>query len=284
MSVPIATYDDKFELEDNQTNKKQKKEIVYYPINPYRVCKCCQELENRASAPMPDLNEYLYQCDEDDEEANLRIARYYKKWIKSGGFDVDCPPYVAGSRAGFIYNKEHFVGHPNYDTMLDASVRFGIETCNQETGNQMKLLQIMNVSVGKCRHRFSFFLTLKTSVVHHGTSEPLDQGTICNVTTESSDPVDQGTTYNVTSESSDPVDEGRICNVTSESSDPVVGIYEAVVSYDIVCKSCQVLVFRRKSDGKDLIKPNPTFAALTRSEEPVSEDTKMAIQIMMPFS
>ncbi|CAN1139794.1 hypothetical protein LINPERHAP1_LOCUS15094 [Linum perenne] len=153
---------------------------------------------------MPDLNEYLFHCVEDDEEANLRISRYYKKWIKSGGFEIDCPPFVDGGYAGFIFNKEHFVNYPNFDTMLEASVRFGIDKYNQETGNQMKLLQIMNVTVGKVGCQMVFFQTLKCSVVDHGT----------------------------------------ICNV---------GIYQSVVSYDVLIETCEVLVFRRESDGQGLM-------------------------------
>ncbi|CAN1838858.1 hypothetical protein LINPERHAP1_LOCUS35570 [Linum perenne] len=260
MSVSIATYDDRCELEDNRTKKKQKETVVYYPTDPFMFCKCCQDLENRDPEHMPDLNEYLYHSVEDDEEANLRIARYYKKWIETGGFVMDCPPFVDGGYAGFIFNKEHFVNYPDFETMCEDSVQAGIKKYKDQTGNQVELVETSNVSVGKVGCQMVFFLTLEleSSVVEKGTSEPVDQGTICNVTCESSDPVDQRTT-------------------TSN-----VDTYQSIVSYDVLIESCKVLVFRRKSDGKDLIKPDSTFDAITRFDGPVPKDTILLIRFMMP--
>ncbi|CAN1838860.1 hypothetical protein LINPERHAP1_LOCUS35572 [Linum perenne] len=246
MSVPIATSEDEFELEDNQTKKKQKKGVVYYPIDPFHFCQRCVELEERVpeEMPMAELNEYLFVYVKDDEGTNLRIAHYYKKLIQTGGFEIDCPPHALGSPAGFLLNKEHFVNYLNYETMYDASIKAGIDEYIDITGNQMTFVDTENVTVGISGSHMIFFLTMECSLV--------DQGTICNVTSES-------------------------------SSDPVVDIYQSVVSYDEPTKTCAVWILRRKSDGEDLIEPDPRFACITRPEKPVPEATKRFIRDLSPY-
>ncbi|CAN1137480.1 hypothetical protein LINPERPRIM_LOCUS22898 [Linum perenne] len=235
MSVPIATSEDEFELEDNQTKKKQKKDVVYYPIDPFNFCKRCVDMEKRVPEPMPDLDEYQFIYFKDDEEINLRIAHYYKKLIQTGGFEIDCPPSAVGyPPAGFLLNKEHFVNYPNYRTMYEASIKAGIDEYIDVTGNQMTFVETENVTVGIVGCNMIFFLTMKCSLVEKGT----------------------------------------ICNVTSESSD----IYQSVVSYDEPTKICYVWIFRRKSDGEDLLEPDPKFACITRPEKPVPVATKRFIR------
>ncbi|CAN1137380.1 hypothetical protein LINPERHAP2_LOCUS10019 [Linum perenne] len=248
-----SSSDDEVELEDNQIDKKQKKAVAYYVVDPeyYIKCKCCENLERTDPEPMPDVDDYLTprQLREfEDKEARKHIARYRKKMRESGGFDVDCPPSVGGDRIGNIFNEAHFVGYPDYKLMLDESTKSAIKEYNEKTGKEMKLLEIRNVTVSQGGCNILFFLTLRCSVI--------EKGTTSNVSIESSDPVDKGATSNVSIESSDPVEKGTTSNVD---------VYEAVVSYRSLNKTSYVLVFRRQSDGEDMFKPRcELYAKLTR--------------------
>ncbi|CAN1184824.1 hypothetical protein LINPERPRIM_LOCUS39317 [Linum perenne] len=228
--------EDEVELEDNPITKKRKnKKVAYYVVEPYVNCKCCQELEKIDPAAI-DVNEHLSTeklKEFEDEDARVRLAHYWKKLRESGGFDYDCPPFVGGRRAGIYFNGEHIAGLTKMEFMRDEAIKFGIEKYNEKTGKQMKLKKIdkLTVSQGGC-HKI-FFVTFIGSVVENGTTSDL--------TVESSDPVGKGATSNVSIESSEPV----------EKED----FYEAVVTYDTLNKTSDVLIFRRKSDGKDLLEP-----------------------------
>ncbi|CAN1295459.1 hypothetical protein LINPERPRIM_LOCUS22830 [Linum perenne] len=119
--------------------------------------------------------------------------------------------------------------------MRDEAIKFGIEKYNEKTGKQMELKKIdkLTVSRGGC-HKI-FFVTFTGSVVEKN-------GTTSDLTVESSDPVGKGATSNVSIESSEPV----------EKED----LYEAVVTYDTLNKTSDVLILRRKSDGEDLLEPS----------------------------
>ncbi|CAN1843796.1 hypothetical protein LINPERHAP1_LOCUS37243, partial [Linum perenne] len=132
----------------DEDEKTKKFKAAYHPEAD--ICRCCRELTKREPEHMTDVNNYLFpdQLDE-DEGAKLRIARYMKKWDQTGGFEMECPPCLRGLQVGFIYNSEHFKGYPNFQTMLNKALQFGIDRYNQETGNQMELLQILNVTVDK---------------------------------------------------------------------------------------------------------------------------------------
>ncbi|CAN1137381.1 hypothetical protein LINPERHAP2_LOCUS10020 [Linum perenne] len=239
---------DEVELEDNDNYKKQKKAVAYYVSgDEYCIkCKCCEKLEGRVPEPI-DVTKYLTPAEireAEDEDTRVRMAHYWKKLRESGGFDVDCPPFVGSGRAGNIYHKAHFLESTHNKTMLNDSIDFGIQQYNKETGKQMKLLEIDKVTVSPAGSHMIFFVTFIGSVIE------------TNVTIEISDPVDKGTTSNVSIESSEPVEKG-----TTSNKD----LYEAVVSYDVVCETCNVYVFRRQSDGEDMFKPRDNFyAELTR--------------------
>ncbi|CAN1124120.1 hypothetical protein LINPERHAP2_LOCUS2202 [Linum perenne] len=211
--------------EDEQTKKFK---AAYYPEAD--ICRCCRELTKREPEHMTDVNNYLFpdQLDE-DEGAKLRIARYMKKWDQTGGFEMECPPCLRGLQVGFVYNSEHFKGYPNFQTMLNKALQFGIDRYNQETGNQMELLQILN-------------------------GNQMELLKIQNVTVGE-------------------VAANMIFFVTFESFEPFassfVNTYQTVVSYSRLTLTCDVLVFRRKSDGQDLLKPNRGYGLMTRIKEEV---------------
>ncbi|CAN1137379.1 hypothetical protein LINPERHAP2_LOCUS10019 [Linum perenne] len=223
--------EDEVEVEDNPIDKKLKNAVAYYVVAPFVNCKCCQELEKRVPAAI-DVNEYL---------STEKLKEFEDEDVRA--FDVDCPPFVGGRRAGIYFNGEHFARSTKMKFMRDEAMQCGIQEYSKATGKQMKLLEIDKVTVSQGGCHKIFFVTFIGSVVENGTTSDL--------TVESSDPVGKGATSNVSIESSEPV----------EKED----FYEAVVTYDTLDKTSDVLIFRRKSDGKDLLEPRcPMFAKLTR--------------------
>ncbi|CAN1827526.1 hypothetical protein LINPERHAP1_LOCUS31954 [Linum perenne] len=142
------------EEEMKEEDEEEKVETVYYPCT---VCKCCARLAKTEFVAMPDDGDYASEDDDDPNKPGLRLRmiHYSRAFVKSGGFEVECPP-VGGF--GGIYNIEHF---PYPDTLTDRKLaEHAIEEYNVKKGKKLNLGKIVNVTAS-CGVNMVYYLTFE---------------------------------------------------------------------------------------------------------------------------
>ncbi|CAL1393051.1 unnamed protein product [Linum trigynum] len=124
-------------------------------------CKRCRELDKLKLKPKPDDLDYIWQDDdfEGDEELMLRVIHYRRKRNVTGCFDVDCPP---SSHWGRLYPREHYsMRVRDYDKRLKTCVKFVIDTYNEQKGQDLILLSILNVCIQRVCRYYIFYVTFE---------------------------------------------------------------------------------------------------------------------------